>query len=56
MRRIVQRKRFRDDLRRQSRRGKDLAEFFDAVELLAEHGALPTAYQAHRLTGEWSGT
>ena len=55
MRRIVQRKQFRDDLKRQKRRGKDIGELFDAVELLAEEGALPSAYGAHTLSAEWSG-
>jgi mRNA interferase YafQ len=55
MRRIAQRKQFRADLKRQKRRGKDIEELFSAVELLAEQGALPAAYAAHRLSGEWSG-
>jgi mRNA interferase YafQ len=55
MRRIVQHKQFGNDLRRQKRRGKDLGEFFAAVELLAEQGKLPPAYRAHKLTAEWSG-
>jgi mRNA interferase YafQ len=55
MRRIAQRKQFRNDLRRQKRRGKDIGELVLAVELLAEQGALPPAYHAHKLSGEWSG-
>ena len=55
MRRISQRKQFRADLRRQKRRGRDIEELIAAVELLAEQGGLPPAYQPHRLTGEWSG-
>jgi len=55
MRRIAQRKQFRADLRRQKRRGKDIEELVAAVELLAEQGALPSAYQPHKLSGEWSG-
>jgi mRNA interferase YafQ len=55
VRRIVQRKQFRDDLKRQKRRGKDLRDLFEAVELLAEQATLPPAYHAHRLTAEWSG-
>jgi len=55
MRRIAQRRRFRADLKRQKRRGKNVAELIAAVELLAEQGALPSAYRPHRLSGEWRG-
>lgn len=55
MRRIAQRRRFRDDLRRQKRRGKDIADLIAAVELLAEQGALPSAYRPHKLSVEWRG-
>jgi len=55
MRRIAQRKQFRADVKRQKRRGKDIEELIAAVELLAEQGMLPPAYQPHKLSGEWSG-
>ena len=55
MRRIAQRRRFRADLKRQKRRGRDIDELIAAVELLAEQGALPSAYRPHRLSGEWGG-
>jgi mRNA interferase YafQ len=55
MRRIAQRRLFRDDLKRQRRRGKDIGDLVAAVELLAEEGDLPPAYCAHRLSGEWRG-
>jgi mRNA interferase YafQ len=55
MRRIAQQKQFRADLRRQKRRGRDIEELIAVVELLAERGTLPAAYQPHRLTGEWRG-
>jgi len=55
MRRIAQHRRFRADLKRQKRRGKNVAELIAAVELLAEQGSLPSAYRPHRLSGEWSG-
>jgi mRNA interferase YafQ len=55
MRRVAQRRKFRDDLKRQKRRGKDIGDLIAAVELLAEQGDLPSAYRAHRLSGEWSG-
>jgi len=55
MRRIAQRRQFRDDLKRQKRRGKDIGDLIAAVELLAEQGTLPSAYRPHKLSGEWSG-
>jgi mRNA interferase YafQ len=55
MRRITQRTQFRNDLKRQKRRGKDLEELIAAVELLAETGTLAEGYRPHRLTGEWRG-
>jgi len=53
MRRITERKQFRQDLKRQKRRGKDIEDLIAAVELLAETGTLPAAYRPHRLSGEW---
>jgi mRNA interferase YafQ len=55
MRHITQRKRFRDDLKQQRRRGKEIEDLIAVVELLAEDGALPAGYRPHRLTGEWRG-
>jgi mRNA interferase YafQ len=55
MRRIAQRRQFRDDLKRQKRRGKDIGDLVAAVELLAEQGTLPPAFSVHKLSGEWSG-
>lgn len=55
MRRVAQRKQFRNDVRRQKRRGKDVEELVAAVELLAEEGSLPAAYRPHKLSGEWRG-
>jgi mRNA interferase YafQ len=55
MRQITQRKRFRLELKRQKRRGKDIEELIAAVELLAETGTLPAGYRPHRLSGEWKG-
>ena len=54
MRRITQRKQFRNDLKRQKRRGKHLEELIAAVEL-AESGTLPEEYRPHKLSGEWKG-
>jgi mRNA interferase YafQ len=55
MRHVTERKRFRDDLKRQLRRGKDREELLAVVELLATDGTLPPAYRPHILTGDWKG-
>jgi mRNA interferase YafQ len=55
MRRIAQRRRFRDDVKRQKRHGKSIGDLIAAVELLAEAGGLPPAYRAHKLSGAWRG-
>jgi mRNA interferase YafQ len=55
MRRVTQQKRFRYDLLRQKRRGRNIEELIAAVELLAEQGELPAAYRPHQLSGEWKG-
>jgi mRNA interferase YafQ len=55
MRRITQHRRFRDDLKRQKRRGRDYADLFAAVELLADEGKLPAGFRPHQLRGEWKG-
>ena len=44
-----------NDLKRQKRRGKDIGDLIDAVELLSEQGGLPSVYHAHKLSGAWSG-
>ena len=55
MRRIVEHRQFRQDLRRQKRRGNNVEELISAVELLAETGTLPSGYYPHQLRGEWKG-
>jgi mRNA interferase YafQ len=55
MRLITQRTQFRNDLKRQKRRGKDVEELIAAVELLADDGILPSGYRPHKLSGEWKG-
>jgi mRNA-degrading endonuclease YafQ of YafQ-DinJ toxin-antitoxin module len=44
MRHISQRKQFRNDLKRQKRRGRDIEDLIAVVELLAEDGAVPAAF------------
>ena len=51
MRWITQRTQFRNDMKRQKRRGKDIEELITAVELLAENGTLPDSYRPHKLSG-----
>lgn len=55
MRTITQRKRFRDDLRRQKRSGRNVDELIAIVEILAETGTLSVAYRPHQLRGQWKG-
>ena len=55
MRHVTERKRFRDDLKRQLRRGKDREELLAVIELLASDGTLPPTYRPHILTGDWKG-
>ena len=55
MRSITQRKQFRDDLKRQKRRGRNVDELIAVVEILAETGVLPAAYRPHLLRGPWKG-
>jgi mRNA interferase YafQ len=55
MRHVTQRKRFRDDLKLQQRRGRDIEDLIAVVELLAEDGTLPAAYRPHKLTRGWKG-
>jgi hypothetical protein len=52
MRRVAQRRRFRDDLKRQKRRGKDISDFIAAVELLAEHGTFTAPAQCRQAESE----
>ena len=46
--------RFRSDLRRSRKRGKDLDELWEVVDRLLAGNALEPHHRAHRLTGEWS--
>jgi len=55
MRKVTEQAQFRQDLKRQKRRGKDVEELVATVELLAEIGTLPAGYRPHKLTGEWKG-
>ena len=47
--------RFRRDLRRIKRRGKDLEKLKSVVRLLVEEQPLPERHRDHNLVGDWSG-
>jgi mRNA interferase YafQ len=47
--------RFRRDLRRMQRRGKDLDKVKDVVRLLVADQLLPERHRDHPLVGNWSG-
>ena len=47
--------RFRRDLRRMKRRGKDLEKLKSVVRLLVEEQPLPERHRDHLLVGSWSG-
>jgi len=53
MRDVTETSRFRRDLKRQKKRGKDLDKLLNAVLQLAKTGSLPSAFKPHPLTGEW---
>jgi mRNA interferase YafQ len=55
VRSITERKRFRDDLKRQKRRGRNVEDLIAAVEILADAGQLPASYRPHQLRGRWKG-
>ena len=44
---------FKKDVKRQSRRGKDLTKLEAVVRLLLEGDALPEIYRDHALMGTW---
>lgn len=51
----VRAKKFKRDVRKAERRGKDLNKLKVLVRLLAQREALPARYQDHLLTGTWAG-
>lgn len=48
-------KKFRQDLKRIAKRGKDKAKFEAVLEMLTNEQKLPERYQDHALTGNWTG-
>ena len=53
MRDIRESSRFRRDLRRMQRRGKDLSKLYDVVETLARGEELDARHRPHPLIGNW---
>ena len=52
---ITQTSRFKEDVKRQIKRGKDLGKLKEVVGCLVEREPLPTKNQDHALTGNWTG-
>lgn len=52
---IVQTSQFRKDIKKQSKRGKDLQKLKDLIELLLGGQTLPSKNRDHALTGDWIG-
>ena len=51
----VRAQKFKRDVRKAERRGKDLNKLKVLVRLLAQREALPAQYRDHLLTGTWAG-
>ena len=47
--------RFRRDLKRMKKRGKNIEKLKSVVRLLVQEESLPERYQDHNLVGDWSG-
>lgn len=47
--------RFKKDLKRCQKRGKNMALIFDTIKLLADSGTLPPQYNPHKLVGKYEG-
>jgi mRNA interferase YafQ len=47
--------RFKRDVKRAEKRGKDMAKLKSALSLLIEEQPLPAAYGDHLLKGDWRG-
>lgn len=47
--------RFRRDVKRAEKRGKDMTKLKEALTLLIEQKPLPASYSDHPLKGDWQG-
>ena len=52
---LVPSSRFRKDVKRSQKRGKDMVKLKTVVTLLAEQQDLPLEYRDHALRGDWVG-
>lgn len=52
---IVRSGRFKRDIKRMQKRGKDMANLKAVVMLLVAEAPLPARYRDHPLRGDWSG-
>jgi mRNA interferase YafQ len=52
---LTQTSRFKKDVKRQIKRGKDLGKLKEVVGWLVEGEPLPTKNRDHALTGNWTG-
>jgi mRNA interferase YafQ len=55
LRALVPSARFRKDVRRAEKRGKDMAKLRTVLTMLAREEALPSEYRDHGLRGDWIG-
>jgi mRNA interferase YafQ len=53
MLKIAYRNKFKDELKKQKKRGKDLQTFFNVAEKLANEEPLDPKYRNHKLTGNF---
>jgi len=52
---IIQSAKFRKDVRRAARQGKDIALLVQIIDMLADDISLPEKYRDHALSGNWKG-
>jgi conserved hypothetical protein TIGR00053 len=52
---LVPSSRFRKDVKRAEKRGKDMSKLRDVLALLVQQDELPPEYRDHALRGDWRG-
>lgn len=55
MKQLIQSSKFKKDLERMKKRGKNRDEFLVVLTLLQSGAAIPPKYKDHALTGNWLG-
>lgn len=53
--RVSQTSQFKKDIKKQKKRGKDLAKLQAVIDLLVDGSPLPPTYRDHALVGNWIG-